>query len=200
LIAVVSYGWPMATTSNLPVQDAIRELAEQLEFHWNFHFRPKLEGLTDEEYFWEPVSGCWNIRPRAAATAPPANYVGTHVADFAFPEPDPAPVTTIGWRLAHLIVGVFGMRNAAHFGGSPINYESHLYAPDAATALAQLDAGYSTWIAGVHSLGDRLLSPIGPAEGAFGDRSYVTLALHIHREVIHHGAEILLLRDLYRNQ
>lgn len=26
------------------------------------------------------------------------------------------------------------------------------------------------------------------------------LILHIHREVIHHGAEILLLRDLYRHQ
>jgi len=26
------------------------------------------------------------------------------------------------------------------------------------------------------------------------------LVLHINRETIHHGAEILLLRDLYRNQ
>jgi hypothetical protein len=26
-----------------------------------------------------------------------------------------------------------------------------------------------------------------------------TLILHINREVIHHGAEIALLRDLYRN-
>jgi hypothetical protein len=24
--------------------------------------------------------------------------------------------------------------------------------------------------------------------------------LHIHREVLHHGAEILLLRDLFRNR
>ena len=32
------------------------------------------------------------------------------------PRPDPAPVTTIAWRLAHLIVGVFGYRAAAHFG------------------------------------------------------------------------------------
>jgi hypothetical protein len=27
-----------------------------------------------------------------------------------------------------------------------------------------------------------------------------TLVLHIHREVIHHGAEISLLRDLYLRQ
>ncbi|MFF2761725.1 FAD-dependent oxidoreductase, partial [Streptomyces albidoflavus] len=25
--------------------------------------RPRLAGLTDAEYFWEPVEGCWNIRP-----------------------------------------------------------------------------------------------------------------------------------------
>ena len=27
-----------------------------------------------------------------------------------------------------------------------------------------------------------------------------TLVLHIHREVIHHAAEVLLLRDLFRNR
>ncbi len=180
--------------------DVIRELAEQLEFHWKFHLRPKLEGLTDAEYFWEPVADCWNIRPRDEASAPAADYRGTHVADYSFPEPDPAPVTTIAWRLAHVIVGVFGARNAAHFGGPPIDYETHLYAPDAATALAQLDETHGVWIAGVQSLGERLTTPVGLAEGPFADRHYTTLVLHIHREVIHHGAEILLLRDLYRNR
>jgi hypothetical protein len=23
---------------------------------------PRLQGLTDEEYFWEPVEGCWTLR------------------------------------------------------------------------------------------------------------------------------------------
>ena len=30
------------------------------------------------------------------------------------------------------------------------------------------------------------------------DDPFIGLVLHVHREVIHHGAEILLLRDLYR--
>jgi hypothetical protein len=190
----------MTKPGSLTIPDVTRELVEQLEFHWKTHLRPKLDGLTDEEYFWEPVAGCWNIRPRADASAPPANYVGSHVADYAFPEPDPAPVTTIAWRLAHVIVGVFGARNAAHFGGPPIDYENHLYAADAASALAQLDEGYKRWVTGVRSLGDRLTTPVGPAEGPYADRSYLTLILHIHREVIHHGAEMLLLRDLYRSR
>ncbi len=42
-----------------------------------------------------------------------------------------------------------------------------------------------------------LAEPCGPAEGPFAEFSMAALVLHIHREVIHHGAEISLLRDLY---
>ena len=40
--------------------------------------------------------------------------------------------------------------------------------------------------------------PCGPAEGPFADAPLAALVQHINREVIHHGAEIALLRDLYR--
>jgi hypothetical protein len=50
----------------------------------------------------------------------------------------------------------------------------------------------------LRSLGDEGLErPCGPAEGPFAEESLATLVLHIHRELIHHGAEIALLRDLY---
>nr|BFE77476.1 hypothetical protein GCM10020093_000770 [Planobispora longispora] len=42
-------------------------LTEQLDWHWENHLRPGLDGLTDDEYFWEPVDGCWSVRPRGAA-------------------------------------------------------------------------------------------------------------------------------------
>jgi len=128
---------------------------------------------------------------------------GGYTADFIFPEPAPAPVTTIAWRLAHIIVGVFGMRAAAHFGGPPTDYQTHRYAGTAAEALSQLDASYAAWIGGVRSLdasrldASRLAAPCGPAEGPFSDAPMVGLVLHISREAIHHGAEIALLRDLY---
>jgi hypothetical protein len=38
----------------------------------------------------------------------------------------------------------------------------------------------------------------GEAEGPYAELSYLALILHINREAIHHTAEILLLRDLYR--
>ena len=60
--------------------------------------------------------------------------MGEFTIDYARPEPDPPPVTTIAWRLGHIVVGVLGMRVASHF----------------------------------------------------------------NREMLHHGAEVALLRDLYR--
>jgi hypothetical protein len=40
--------------------------------------RRRLEGLTDDEYFWEPAPGCWTVhRDRA----------GAWVADYAEPDP-----------------------------------------------------------------------------------------------------------------
>jgi hypothetical protein len=176
--------------------DGNNELAEQLDWHWRVQLRPRLDGLTDEEYLWEPVPGAWNVRPRGGSSTAPGR--GDFTIDFAIPEPTPPPVTTIAWRLAHIIVGVFGARNASHFGGPPVSYETHEYAGDANTALAQLDEEYATWMKGVRGLSDAgLARPCGPAEGPYSEASMAALILHINREVLHHGAEISLLRDLY---
>jgi hypothetical protein len=160
-------------------------LAEQLEFHWTSQLRPRLDGLTDDEYFWEPVADCWTVHRNGAI-------------DFAYPPPQPEPVTTIAWRLAHIIVGVLAMRSHSHFGGPPADYQTWPYATDAETAIAQLDTAYDDWMTGVRKLDDAALArPVGPAEGAYAEAPMTTLVLHINREVIHHGAEIALLRDLY---
>ncbi len=174
------------------------QLVYQLDWHWQHQFRPRLRGLTDAEYFWEPVADCWNVRPRGTSSAPIAAGAGEYTVDFGWPEPAPPPVTTIAWRMAHVIVGVFGMRIASHFGGPAVDYENFTYAGNAPEALAQLDGAYDAWIAGVRGLGaDGLARPCGPAEGPFADFPLASLVLHIHREVLHHGAEIALLRDLY---
>jgi hypothetical protein len=91
----------MTSTATRTWNEALRD---QLDFHFRRQLRPRLEGLTDDEYFWEPTPGCWSVRPR----------------------------------------------------------------------------------------------PVWPAEGPWADSPYADLVLHINRELIHHGAEICLLRDLYR--
>lgn len=183
--------------------DWSNELAEQLDWHWQNQLRPRLEGLTDAEYFWEPVPGCWSLRKRGTSTAPRAAGAGEYQYECAYPlpEPNPPPVTTIAWRLAHVIVGVFGARNAAHFGGPAVGWDTFEYAGTADEALAQLDSAYDTWIKGVRGLGSEgLARPCGPAEGPYADYPLAALVLHINREALHHGAEIALLRDLYREK
>lgn len=175
------------------------QLADQLDWHWRHQLRPRLDGLTDDEYLWEPVPGCWSIRSRVGDSD--GHGGGGHVADFVWPEPVPPPVTTIAWRLAHLIVGVFGARNASHFGGPARDYLTFDYAGTAAEALAQLDEAYVTWAGGVRGLdAEGLTRPCGPAEGPYAEYPMAALVLHINREVIHHGAEISLLRDLYQHR
>ena len=175
-------------------------LVDQLGFHWDRQLRPRLDGLTDEEYLWEPVPG-WSVRPRGQGTAQIEGGRGDWTIDWAFPQPDPAPVTTIAWRIGHLVVGVLAMRNASHFGGPPADYFSWNYAGTAKEALAQLDEEYARWVAGVRSLGaEGLARPCGPAEGPWAQAPLAALVLHINREVIHHGAEIALLRDLYAHR
>jgi len=82
-------------------------LRDQLDFHYRYLVRPRLEGLTDEEYLWEPAPGSWSIRPRHEATSSHAAGAGELVMDYAWPEPEPAPLTTIAWRIAHVVVGCF---------------------------------------------------------------------------------------------
>ncbi|MFL6144789.1 MAG: DinB family protein [Labedaea sp.] len=176
-------------------------LLEQITWHWDHQLRPRLGDLSDEEYFWEPVDGCWSVRPRGTSAAPIQAGAGDMTIDFAMPEPDPPPLTTIAWRLGHVIVAVLAMRNATHFGREPTDYQTHVYAGSAADALAQLDTEYARWIAGCGALGDdRLSRPVGAAEGEFAEHSFAGLILHINRELIHHLAEVSLLRDLYASR
>ncbi len=190
----------MTTTSAAPPAPPLRPdtLLEQLTSHWDQQLRPRLEGLTDEEYLWEPVPGAWSVRPRGTSHAPVQAGVGAHTVDFAFPEPVPAPVTTIAWRLAHVVVGVLAVRNAAHAGGPPASYETWEYAGTAQEALAQLDREMTRWIDHVAGLGSEdLARPCGPAEGPWAEQPFATLVLVLTREVVHHGAEVCLLRDLH---
>ncbi|MBU2664954.1 DinB family protein [Actinoplanes bogorensis] len=174
-----------------------RTLREQWEWHWDNQLRERLAGMTDDEYLWEPAPDTWNVRPRGTSTAPMQAGSGDFTIDFAFPQPDPAPLTSIAWQLGHVIVGVLAVRNFAHFGAPEAAYEKWDYAGTATEARTQLDQQLAVWLAGVESLGeDGLRRPCGPAE-PYPDAPMATLVLHIHRELIHHLSEVSLLRDLY---
>ena len=106
-------------------------------------------------------------------------------------------VATIRWRLDHIIL-TLADRSARHFGRDPVREDTYPFSDTADGTLALLEQEYTTWIEGVRALGeDGLLLPCGPAEGAWHAAPRAAIVTHIHQEVIHHGAEVALLRDLY---
>jgi DinB superfamily len=174
------------------------ELVDQLEWHWRHQLRPRLDGLTDDEYFWRPVADCWTISRRGESSASVSFGAGEFTMDYGESPRDREPVTTIAWRLAHLIVG-FAETNASHFGGPPAGVSTFCYSGTAKEALRQLDDTHDRWVEGVRSLGAAgLARPQGPHQPPeFADAPMAKLILYTNLEVIHHGAEIALLRDLY---
>ena len=188
-----------------PVPGTLRAVLGQLDVHWNGLLWPKLAGLTDEEYLWEPASPCWTLRPTGDGRV---DY------DFEWPPPADPPVTTIAWRLFHIAVGCFAARATRYFPdqvGQPWKkqiWEGPFdYPADAAGALTFLEQSWHSWRDGLNSAGEAALwQPLGDAEGDLHNMQlgredpFIGLVLHVHREVIHHGAEILLLRDLWRSR
>lgn len=169
-------------------------LVGQLEFYWDYHLWPRLQGLTDEEYLWEPVKDCWTIRPGGAD--------GTYLPDWESPPPDPPPVTTIAWRMHHVAIGCFAARTNAFFGDSPDMFSEVLTtgAPaTAAEALAWLENHYANWHDAIAALDEEgMAKPLGERGGPYAKDPMAALIVHINREAMHHGGEICLLRDLYR--
>lgn len=152
--------------------------------------------MSDEEYFWEPVAGCWSLR------VDPDGNMRTDASRLLPPERH--PFTTLAWRLWHLIGCYGGARNGLWLGVRPTNGEFDAFAPaprTAAAALAALDTAYAWWEAALRSLTDeQLVEVLGPRAGTYSEHSKASFVLHQLDEIIHHGAEVALMRDLYRDR
>ena len=126
----------------------------------------RLDGLTDDEYLWEPVLGLLDG---------PAHDDGRYRADSAWPPRDPAPFTTIAWRIAHIgdFLSRHPLRAVAFEGGevsfaglSPDTGPAHPH--DAAAARAYLTAAIDDWKRDLRSVDDdRLAEPMGSEAGQF---------------------------------
>ncbi|GAA2097981.1 ankyrin repeat domain-containing protein [Actinomadura alba] len=166
------------------------ELLDLSDTAWQ-RLRTRVEGLTDEEYLWEPAPYCWTVR---------AAGDGTWRADGSPLPPEPAPLTTIAWRLSHLIDLLSGERNATWLGVTPAAAPGREGAPGtAAEALERLDQAYALFRGHVDAADEAALpEPMGPIAGAYAEHTRAAFILHEVDELIHHGAEVGVLRDLYQ--
>jgi hypothetical protein len=160
--------------------------------------------MTDDEYLWEPVSGCWSVRPRAAGPGSRATVLagaGDWGRDAApYPHPSPPPFTTIAWRLSHLSE-MLTLRADYTNGSHTLSREAYRSSGDVAEGVAAFDHAGLAWRAALLSCDDTALDTVGYCSypnGSDPEDRFIDVAWWVNQEVLHHGAEIALLRDLYR--
>ncbi|MEM9565660.1 MAG: DinB family protein [Actinomycetota bacterium] len=149
-------------------------------------FYDRLGGLTDGEYWWEPVPGCWTVTP--------TDDGWTAAND---PEADPAPFTTIAWRLWHLW-DCFESYSERAFDSRASGMPYDRFVGSAVEAVALVRRAIDHFVAELEASGPDAAEPLGPDFGPFAERNRIDLGLHAMRELQSHGAEIALLRDLWR--
>jgi hypothetical protein len=123
------------------VYGAGKSLRSSFDYVWG-RLTARLEGL-DEEYFWEPVKGCWSLR------ISPDGIWRLDGGGGGGPAPDPVPVTTITWRLGHLGGLALGGFTERLFPGAATDY---VFASQAAEVPEFLAARYTGWRAGLAGL------------------------------------------------
>ena len=176
-------------------------LIDQWDSSWEIAWE-RLTGLSDDEYLWEPVPGTWSVRRRGEAASPAPYGPGDWLIDFG-PEPEIPPVTTIAWRLAHLINGLDGRWEWTFGPRSTEPKNLTAFTPSAAVALQQLASSAQRWRDGLVTLTDEQLDVPGFGQYPYGldpEIPFLGIVWWVNRELIAHLAEVSLLRDLYRAQ
>jgi hypothetical protein len=161
-------------------------LMQQLQAAYGM-IRGRVEGLSEDEFWWEPTAGCWTVRQQPD---------GRWAADYQEPDPVPAPMTTIAWRLVHVAECKI-MYHEYAFGPGVLTWPEIDSAHTVDDAIAQLEHGHALLAEELSRLTDDDLNR--PRATNWGEvwpawKVFWTMIQHD----IHHGAEIGTLRDLYR--
>lgn len=159
-----------------------------------------LEGLEDDEWLWEPAPGAWSLRPRADVQTTADHVVGAGDLVLEWPPDDGTDnrTRTIAWLLAHLTETFFERYEHA-FGGHTLRRDDVVFADTAAGAVRALVEQLAAWSDAIAALPEEEVFTVGLASATEIERQapFGHLVLHLNRELVSHGAEISVLRDLY---
>jgi hypothetical protein len=192
----MTYGSPEFDWDVLTRPDVASLLAGQLGFSW-LDLHEHLQDLADDEYFWKPAPWALSIAPRSKTSRRTAG-AGEWVVEWPDGPDDPGP-RTIAWLVAHL-VECFTERWEWTFGEHRRRRDDMVLAhPTAEAGVAALSDAVGRWREGVEALTADEMWTVGRSQATEIDQQapFAHLVLHLNRELIHHGAEITVLRDLY---
>jgi hypothetical protein len=165
---------------------AVDLLRIQMDEAWR-HLRGHLQGLTEEEFLWEPVPGCWTVHP---------DDDGRWVLDYALPDPDPPPFTTIAWRLIHIATCKVMYYEYA-FGPADLTWDTLEVPHTVADTVTMLESGHTLLRRALDSMIDMGLDEMRATNwGELWPTWRIFWVMIGHDQ--EHGAEIGCLRDLFR--
>ena len=156
--------------------------------------------MTDDEYFWEPVPNCLSIRRRAHGPGPAATRLvgaGEWGRDSTWPaHPSPPPLSTIGWRLNH-ISEMLARRADYTIGDHSLTADDYRIPGSAVGGIAAFKSGAAAWRKALVTADDAALDMVGHSDypdGSDPEQPFLEVVWWVNQEVLHHGAEISLLR------
>lgn len=161
--------------------------------------------MTDAEYLWEPVAACWSVRRRTDGPGPGAVKLigaGEWGRDGAPEAPWPPPFTTIAWRLDHVSETLIGRANHLH-GDHTFDRATYESLGDAAGAIQRFRDAAADWRLALLSVDESDYDRTGLSTYPYGsdpDETFTSNVWWENHEILHHGAEIALIRDLYAHR
>ena len=165
----------------------------------------EVDPVTNDEYLWAPVRGAWSVRRHADGPGARATRLvgaGEWGRDgYDDSEPQPPPFTTIAWRLSHLSE-MLALRADYAAGSRSMTKETYPAHGDALGAIGAFVAATEAWRGTLLHCDEAALDTVGYSRYPYGsdiEEAFIDIVWWVNQEVPHHGAEIALLRDLYRD-
>ncbi len=167
-------------------QHVVEILLQQLDDAWG-RLQEWLEGLTEAEFHWRPSDNVWHLEEKNGHWTIPYTWI----------PPDPAPLTTIAWRMAHMATSkVLTVEYA--FGAGKKKLADLDLPPDAAGMADYLAESHSAFVRAVAALTDADLPQLRYTEwGEQHPTAQIVGSAILHD--VEHGAQIATLRELYRH-
>ena len=191
------YGSPEFDWSILSVDTPKAMALGQLGFSW-LELAARLATVTQEEFVWEPRPGTLGVVRRGQARTAQTLGAGEGVAEWPEGHDHPGP-RSVAWLVAHL-TEAYAERWEWTFGERRRRRADVVLHGEVVAARAELTRWVEAWRTDVAVVPDDEFMTVGLSQATEIDAAapFGHLVLHMNRELIHHGAEILVLTDLWR--
>jgi hypothetical protein len=154
----------------------------------------RLQGLTDEEFLWQPTPDTWTVRLVNGRPKPDAEVWA--------PIAKPTPPRTLAWTLGHL--GASVAQRADWLVGSRSLHSDDFEWPMTARAGVEFARnGLQAWRSGIATMTDVDLDTVGRSAypgGLDPTLPLIEIVWWVNKELLFHAAEAWYVRDLFAHR